>query len=80
MADNERQTMTVTVLPSNSRPVEVEVEKGSTVRDVLQAGSIPLSKAEAVRMGSDQVSLDTTIDDEEQAVLSIAPDVSGGLC
>lgn len=73
---NQNRNITVTVLPPNSRPIEVNVPAGSTVQDVLRQGGVSLAKAQAIRIGGESVALDAVV--EDQQTLSIAPEVVGG--
>lgn len=72
----EQRMITVRVLPPNSRAIEVSVPEGSTVGEVLRAGNVSLAKAQAIRIGSESVSLETPVQDNQ--ILAIAPEVIGG--
>ena len=74
--EQENQSITVRVLPPNSRAVEVNIPAGSTVQDALRASGVSLAKAQAIRIGGESVSLDTPVQDQQ--TLAIAPEVVGG--
>lgn len=74
MSDTQ-EMITVTILPANAPAKQVEIAKGSTVQQALEAAEISLDKAEGVRVSGQAGSLNQVLD--SSVLVSIAPNIAG---